>query len=108
MKRTNSIHSGSARASRAAVGALADRKRATHGQSGDYFAGGHSFLCGGAPTSDAGGGRMRSPFFECGQMQSLKDSQSQQGVALVITLILLSVITFMAVTFLVVSRHESE
>ena len=31
---------------------------------------------------------------------------SQQGVALVITLILLSVITFMAVTFLVVSRTE--
>jgi hypothetical protein len=31
---------------------------------------------------------------------------SQQGVALVITLILLSVITFLAVTFLVVSRHE--
>jgi len=31
---------------------------------------------------------------------------SQSGVALVITLILLSVITFMAVTFLVVSRHE--
>ena len=30
----------------------------------------------------------------------------QSGVALVITLILLSVITFMAVTFLVVSRHE--
>ncbi|MDB6018822.1 MAG: hypothetical protein JWR19_3311 [Pedosphaera sp.] len=35
-------------------------------------------------------------------------SKSQQGVALVITLILLSVITFMAVTFLVVSRHERE
>jgi hypothetical protein len=34
--------------------------------------------------------------------------QSQQGIALVITLILLSVITFMAVTFLVVSRHEVE
>ena len=34
--------------------------------------------------------------------------QSQQGIALVITLILLSVITFMAVTFLVVSRHEGE
>ena len=33
---------------------------------------------------------------------------SQQGVALVITLILLSVITFMAVTFLVVSRREGE
>ncbi|HEX3797861.1 MAG TPA: hypothetical protein VH413_04100 [Verrucomicrobiae bacterium] len=33
--------------------------------------------------------------------------QSQQGVALVITLILLSVITFMAVTFLVVSRKEA-
>jgi hypothetical protein len=32
--------------------------------------------------------------------------KSQQGVALVITLILLSVITFMAVTFLVVSRRE--
>ena len=32
---------------------------------------------------------------------------SQQGVALVITLILLSVITFMAVTFLVVSRKEA-
>src|SRR6185436_12404160 len=31
---------------------------------------------------------------------------SQQGVALVITLILLSVITFMAVTFLAVSRRE--
>ena len=34
--------------------------------------------------------------------------QGEQGVALVITLILLSVITFMAVTFLVVSRHEGE
>ena len=34
--------------------------------------------------------------------------QSQQGIALVITLILLSVITFMTVTFLVVSRHEGE
>ncbi len=33
--------------------------------------------------------------------------KSQQGVALVITLILLSVITFMAVTFLVVSRKEA-
>ena len=32
--------------------------------------------------------------------------KSEQGVALVVTLILLSVITFMAVTFLVVSRHE--
>jgi hypothetical protein len=32
----------------------------------------------------------------------------QEGVALVITLILLAVITFMAVTFLVVSRHERE
>ena len=35
-------------------------------------------------------------------------NRAQQGVALVITLILLSVITFMAVTFLVVSRRESE
>jgi hypothetical protein len=34
--------------------------------------------------------------------------QSQQGIALVITLILLTVITFMTVTFLVVSRHEGE
>jgi len=33
---------------------------------------------------------------------------SQQGVALVITLVLLSVITFMAVTFLVVSRSERQ
>src|SRR5580704_17412290 len=35
------------------------------------------------------------------------NGQSEQGVALVITLILLSVITFMAVTFLVVSRKEA-
>ena len=35
-------------------------------------------------------------------------SNSQKGVALVITLIFLSVITFMAVTFLVVSRRGSE
>lgn len=33
---------------------------------------------------------------------------TQRGIALVITLILLSVITFMTVTFLVVSRHEGE
>ncbi|MDB6067816.1 MAG: hypothetical protein JWR26_4024 [Pedosphaera sp.] len=33
---------------------------------------------------------------------------SQQGVALVITLIMLSVITFMAVTFLVLTRREAE
>ncbi len=32
----------------------------------------------------------------------------ERGVALIITLILLSIITFMAVTFLVVSRHASE
>ena len=31
---------------------------------------------------------------------------SQQGVALVVTLILLSVITFMTVTFLALSRRE--
>jgi hypothetical protein len=48
-----------------------------------------------------------------GALQDLADCQwrtrsGQQGVALVITLILLSVITFMAVTFLVVSRRESE
>ncbi len=35
-------------------------------------------------------------------------SNSQKGVALVITLIFLSIITFMAVTFLVVSRRGSE
>ena len=35
-------------------------------------------------------------------------ARPQQGVALVITLVLLSVITFMAVTFLVVSRRERE
>src|SRR4051812_23213171 len=34
--------------------------------------------------------------------------RSEQGVALVVTLILLSVITFMAVTFLAVSRRERE
>ena len=33
---------------------------------------------------------------------------SERGVALIITLILLSVITFMAVAFLVISRHASE
>src|SRR5437868_6382189 len=38
----------------------------------------------------------------------MKRRNSQQGVALVVTLILLAVITFMAVTFLVVSRHERE
>jgi hypothetical protein len=38
----------------------------------------------------------------------MKCRKSQQGVALVVTLILLSVITFMAVTFLVVSRREGE
>src|SRR5581483_2665909 len=38
----------------------------------------------------------------------LMKRNSQQGVALVITLILLSVITFMAVTFLVVTRRERE
>jgi hypothetical protein len=35
-------------------------------------------------------------------------SRSEQGVALVVTLILLSVITFMTVTFLVISRRERE
>lgn len=35
-----------------------------------------------------------------------KTLNTQRGIALVITLVLLSVITFMAVTFLVVSRHE--
>jgi hypothetical protein len=35
-------------------------------------------------------------------------SSSERGVALVITLILLSVITFMAIAFLVISRHASE
>ncbi|EEF59225.1 hypothetical protein [Pedosphaera parvula] len=34
--------------------------------------------------------------------------RSEQGVALVVTLILLSVITFMAVAFLAISRHERE
>ncbi|MDB6109486.1 MAG: hypothetical protein JWR69_1236 [Pedosphaera sp.] len=38
----------------------------------------------------------------------MKRRNSQQGVALVVTLILLSVITFMAVTFLVISRRERE
>ena len=42
------------------------------------------------------------------QKQSSNGQRSQRGIALVITLILLSVITFMAVTFLVVSRHEAE
>jgi hypothetical protein len=35
-------------------------------------------------------------------------TSTQRGVALVITLILLSIITFMAITFLVISRHASE
>ena len=35
-----------------------------------------------------------------------RSTHSQRGVALVITLVLLSVITFMAVTFLVVSRGQ--
>jgi hypothetical protein len=35
-------------------------------------------------------------------------NSSERGVALVITLILLSVITFMAIAFLVISRHASE
>ncbi len=35
-------------------------------------------------------------------------ASSRRGVALVITLIFLSIITFMAITFLVVSRHASE
>ena len=35
-----------------------------------------------------------------------RSSGAERGVALVITLILLAVITFMAVTFLVVSRSE--
>jgi hypothetical protein len=35
-------------------------------------------------------------------------SRSERGVALIITLIFLAIITFMAVTFLVLSRHASE
>jgi hypothetical protein len=35
-------------------------------------------------------------------------TSSERGVALVITLILLSIITFMAIAFLVISRHASE
>ena len=35
-------------------------------------------------------------------------NSSERGVALIVTLILLSIITFMAVTFLVVSRHGAE
>ncbi len=46
------------------------------------------------------------PVLSAGKFPAWK--RSQQGVALVITLILLSVITFLAVTFLVVSRRESE
>src|SRR5260221_600044 len=37
---------------------------------------------------------------------AFRTPHSESGIALVITLILLSVITFMAVTFLVVSRRE--
>ena len=37
---------------------------------------------------------------------ALRTPHSERGVALVITLVLLSVITFMAVTFLVVSRSQ--
>ncbi len=40
------------------------------------------------------------------RQSSIVNRQSQHGIALVITLILLSVITFMAVTFLVISRRE--
>ena len=39
---------------------------------------------------------------------SASATKSQRGVALVITLIFLSIITFMAVTFLVVSQHASQ
>src|SRR5689334_18271826 len=45
---------------------------------------------------------------KCNPHMINRQTRAQQGVALVITLILLSVITFMAVTFLVVSRRESE
>ena len=41
-------------------------------------------------------------------MKASLQSKSERGVALIITLILLSVITFMAVAFLVISRHASE
>ena len=41
-------------------------------------------------------------------IKPVRRSAGERGIALIITLIMLSVITFMAVTFLVVSRHGSE
>src|ERR1039457_4388525 len=40
------------------------------------------------------------------RQSSIVNRQSEEGVALVITLILLSVVTFMAITFLALSRRE--
>jgi hypothetical protein len=58
-----------------------------------------------------GRARSFSPGVEAGVSSNLKletSNSSERGVALVITLILLSVITFMAIAFLVISRHASE
>src|SRR5512142_1995946 len=46
------------------------------------------------------------PNYAVGPVTGVRRRASRRGVALIITLILLSVITFMAVTFLVVSRAE--
>jgi hypothetical protein len=55
--------------------------------------------------------RAASTFSPSGPASNLKlktSNSPEGGVALVITLILLSIITFMAITFLVISRHASE
>ena len=56
-------------------------------------------------------GRLDGFTLRSGVTSNLKlesSNSSERGVALVITLILLSVITFMAIAFLVISRHASE
>lgn len=56
-------------------------------------------------------GAAASRFSPAGLPSNLKlktSNSSERGVALIITLIFLAIITFMAVTFLVLSRHASE
>jgi hypothetical protein len=58
-----------------------------------------------------GRARSCSPGVRAGGASNLKletSNSRENGVALVVTLILLSVITFMAIAFLVISRHASE
>jgi hypothetical protein len=58
-----------------------------------------------SPIAESHSSRERRPL-SCIPHSALRNPHSERGVALVITLVLLSIITFMAVTFLVVSRSQ--